>query len=691
MKMDRITNTEILRYAPDMVFITESDGRIVFANDNALGVLGYSLDELRTKTVLDISPVDWRDTYRASLERVAADTQRHTFEIRLVSKSGQKIAMELHVVRLPSGMLYGSCRDITERKQHSAKLAEAYKHLTDLIETIPDPIFFKDGDGRWLIINQPAKQLFALENIAWHGKTDMELAAIQPSFRAAYEGCVKDDALAWDKGSLLVTEELITSLDGDQLTMEVLKLPTYHADGTRRGLVIIGRDISEHKRAHKRIHELAFYDPVTLLPNRRLLLDRLGQACAASAHRQSHGAIIYIDMDHFKEYIGSFGDDLLREISQRLVDMVQVGDTVACLGADAYVVIMNALSPTLSKAADASMVFAERIRAGLKQPFLIHGKQIRTTASMGISLFLGHEEIAEILLNQAQGAMALSKSAGRDIIHFYDADIQSGLEKRSKLEQELRIAIEQQQFVLYYQIQVNESHHAVGAEVLLRWQNPERGLVQPTGFIGLCEEIGLIVPIGLWVLEQACKQLREWAGDRSHKDLVLAVNVSAKQFHQSDFVHQVKRILNETQARASHLKLELTESSMLSNIDDTVSKMRELQTLGVRFSMDDFGTGHSSLHYLKRLPLDQIKIDQSFVRDVTNNTHDATIVKTIISMSEALGLNIIAEGVEEIAQRDFLYQHGCKDFQGYLFGRPVPLSEFEKSLHNNPIKTTNQA
>ena len=689
MKMERVINTEILRYAPDVLFITEADGRIIFANDNALKVLGYTQEELRAMTVLDISPIDWRLTYKASLEQVVADTQRHIFEIRLISKSGVKIPMELHVVRLPSGILYGSCRDITERKQNAVKLAEAYRHLTNLIETIPDPIFFKDGEGRWLIINQPAKQLFCLESIDWHGKTDMELAEIQPAFRSAYEGCVRDDRLAWEKGSLLVTEENVTSVNGEQLTLEVLKLPTYRADGTRRGLVIIGRDITEHKRAQQRIHELAFYDPVTLLPNRRLLLDRLGQSCAASTHKKSYGAVLLVDMDHFKEHSGAVGDELLRDIAQRLVDLAQDGDTVACLGADAFVVIMNGLSTTLSEAADASMAFAEIISAGLKSPFLIQEKKIRTTASIGISLFRSQEEIPEILLKQAQGAMERSKAAGRDIISFYDADIQSGLQVRSQLEKDLRIAIEQQQFVLYYQAQVNESHHIVGAEVLLRWQHPERGLVPPMGFIGLCEEIGLIVPIGLWVMEQACKQLRLWERNESRKDLVLAVNVSAKQFHQGDFVPQVKRILNETQARGSHLKLELTESSMLANIDDTVYKMRELQALGIRFSMDDFGTGHSSLNYLKRLPLDQIKIDQSFVREVTTNAHDATIVKTIISMSKALGLHIIAEGVEELAQRDFLSLHGCRDFQGYRFGRPIPLPEFEVSLQKSPIKATN--
>jgi EAL domain-containing protein (putative c-di-GMP-specific phosphodiesterase class I) len=273
--------------------------------------------------------------------------------------------------------------------------------------------------------------------------------------------------------------------------------------------------------------------------------------------------------------------------------------------------------------------------------------------------------------------MYQAKSAGRNAIRFYDPKMQAALEARVQLEGELRSALENQQFRLYYQIQVDSLRRAVGAEVLLRWEHPERGLVSPLQFIPLAEETGLIIPIGLWVLQTACAQLRSWQNNVLTRDLVLAVNVSAKQFRQSDFVLQVQRALLESGAKASHLKIELTESIVLDNVEDTINKMREIKMLGVSFSMDDFGTGYSSLQYLKRLPLDQIKIDQSFVRDITSDPNDAAIVQTIIAMTEAMGLNVIAEGVETEAQLEFLDKHGCHEFQGYLFSKPVPLPAFE--------------
>jgi EAL domain-containing protein (putative c-di-GMP-specific phosphodiesterase class I) len=301
----------------------------------------------------------------------------------------------------------------------------------------------------------------------------------------------------------------------------------------------------------------------------------------------------------------------------------------------------------------------------------------RSTSSIGIVLFKGYGESIDNLLKYADTAMYQAKSAGRNAIRFYDPKMQAALEARVQLEGELRSALEKQQFRLYYQIQVDSLRRAVGAEVLLRWEHPDRGLVSPLQFIPLAEETGLIIPVGLWVLQTACAQLKSWQNNPLTRDLVLAVNVSAKQFRQSDFVLQVQRALLESGAKASHLKIELTESIVLDNVEDTINKMREIKMLGVSFSMDDFGTGYSSLQYLKRLPLDQIKIDQSFVRDITSDPNDAAIVQTIIAMTEAMGLNVIAEGVETEAQLEFLDKHGCHEFQGYLFSKPVPLPAFE--------------
>jgi EAL domain-containing protein (putative c-di-GMP-specific phosphodiesterase class I) len=295
---------------------------------------------------------------------------------------------------------------------------------------------------------------------------------------------------------------------------------------------------------------------------------------------------------------------------------------------------------------------------------------------------MGYQASLEAILKYADTAMYQAKASGRNVVRFYDPVMQAAIEARAGLEDELRQALEKQQLQLYYQVQVDGLHHPVGAEVLLRWLHPERGLISPAEFIPLAEEIGVIIPVGLWLLRTACMQIRDWQTDARTRDLTLAVNVSAKQFRQPDFVANVQKILLETSAPPPSLKLELTESIILENVEETITKMREIKSLGVSFSMDDFGTGYSSLQYLKRLPLDQIKIDQSFVRDIVQDQNDAAIVRTIIAMSEVLGLSVIAEGVETLAQRDFLDQSNCHTFQGYLFGKPMPVEQFEVCLRN---------
>ena len=335
------------------------------------------------------------------------------------------------------------------------------------------------------------------------------------------------------------------------------------------------------------------------------------------------------------------------------------------------------------EAASQTESVAEKIRLELDKPYVLNDFECLSTGSIGISLFFNHQESAEDLLMHADVAMYQAKTAGRNAIRFFDPQMQTALEARAALEADLRHALEKQQFRLYYQIQVDSLRRPLGAEVLLRWDHPERGLVSPMQFIPLAEETGLIVPIGLWVLQTACAQLKEWQNDALTRDLTLAVNVSAKQFHQADFVAQVKRVLLEIGVQPSHLKLELTESIVLENVEDTISKMHELKILGVGFSMDDFGTGFSSLQYLKRLPLNQTKIDQSFVRDIVSDPNDAAIVKTIIGMAGNLGMEVIAEGVETEDQRAFLEQHGCTLCQGYLFSKPVPVGEFEARLKSS--------
>ena len=438
------------------------------------------------------------------------------------------------------------------------------------------------------------------------------------------------------------------------------------------------------KAAENEIQSLAFYDPLTHLPNRRLLLDRLRQALASSARSGREGALLFIDLDNFKTLNDTLGHDigdlLLQQVAERLTSCVREGDTVARLGGDEFVVMLEDLSEHDLEAAAQAEVIGEKILATLNQFYHLGTHEHHSTPSIGITLFNDHERDIEELLKQADIAMYQAKKSGRNAMRFFDPQMQETINARAALENELRIALENRQFQLYYQVQVDSSHRPMGAEALIRWIHPERGLIPPAQFIPLAEETGLILPIGQWVLETACAQIKAWQQDEITRSLVLAVNVSAKQFRQIDFVAQVQAVVYRYAINPKLLKLELTESLLLEDIEDTIASMIELKEIGVQFSLDDFGTGYSSLQYLKRLPLDQLKIDQSFIRDLASDSSDRAIVRTIIAMARGLNLDVIAEGVEMEDQRYSLLGKGCTHYQGYLFSKPVPIEKFDALL-----------
>jgi diguanylate cyclase (GGDEF)-like protein/PAS domain S-box-containing protein len=454
--------------------------------------------------------------------------------------------------------------------------------------------------------------------------------------------------------------------------------------GTVTHYVTAMTDITLRKAAAKEIERLAFLDPLTGLPNRRLLLDRLQQALSSSARSGRKGALLFLDLDHFKvlnDTLGhDFGDVLLRQVAQRLSAAVREGDTVARLGGDEFVVLLEDLSEELIEAAEQAQSVGEKVLLSQQQPYTIATHQHHSSCSMGAVVFGGQHQSVDELLKQADLAMYDAKAAGRNALRFFDPQMQASISARAVMENELHAALAAEQFVLHYQTQVTNEDQVIGAEGLIRWQHPQRGLVSPAEFISLAEETGLINPIGWWVLQTACAQLKAWEAVPALSALQLAVNVSARQFHKPDFVTQVMAALQQSGARSNLLKLELTESVVLKDIDDTIGKMNALKALGVRFSLDDFGTGQSSLSYLTQLPLDQIKIDRSFVQNIGEKPTDALIVQTIIGMARNLGLEVIAEGVETQAQRSFLEQHGCTLYQGYLFSRPVPIQQFERSM-----------
>ncbi|MDP3059276.1 MAG: EAL domain-containing protein [Methylotenera sp.] len=455
-------------------------------------------------------------------------------------------------------------------------------------------------------------------------------------------------------------------------------------DGIVTNYVATLTDITLSKAASDEIQNLAFYDPLTQLPNRRLLIDRLKQALAASARSGQRGAILFLDLDHFKALNDTLGHDvgdlLLKQVSQRLVNSVREGDTVARFGGDEFVVLLEDLSDQTLEAAKQTETIAEKIIAALNQPYLLGAHEHHSTPSMGASVFNDHAAEVDTILKQADIAMYQAKDSGRNTLRFFDPKMQEVISSRANLEHELRKAIEQQQFELYYQIQVDNTNSAIGAEALIRWHHPERGMISPYDFITLAEETGLIIPIGRWVLESACAQLKLWKQNPLTRDLMLSINVSAKQFFQSDFVELVQATLLQHEVDPKRFKIELTETMLVENIHDIIIKMDKLSKIGIRFSLDDFGTGYSSLQYLKKLPLNQLKIDQSFVRDIVTDASDRAIVRTIIIMAHSLDINVIAEGVETAEQKQYLLDNDCKHYQGYLFSKPIPIDEFEALL-----------
>lgn len=571
----------------------------------------------------------------------------------------------------------GITHDISDRKQAEINLRTRDERFRLLFDLATDGIIILSTEGSIVAANEAFARM--------HGYTPQEMQSVN------LRDLDTPDTL---RG---LPQRLQRILSGEAMTFEV---DHYHKEGhvvpfeVTSSLIAIGeerliqafhRDISQRKLAEEEINHLAFYDPLTNLPNRRLLLDRLAQARTASVRHVAKNALLFVDLDNFRalnDTLGHLqGDLLLTLVAQRLITCVRKGDTVARLGSDEFVVLLEDLSKTELDAATQAEAVAEKILATLSQDYQLELGQHHSTTSIGITLFEGDDrEQSQEPLKRAELAMYEAKAAGRNTLRFFDQQMQVDVTRRVALEADLRQAVLSEQFVLYYQAQVIGPGRITGVEVLLRWQHPTRGLVSPYEFIMLAEETGLILPIGQWAMESACQQLALWATRPEFAHLTISVNVSARQFHQNEFVEQVLAVLSKTGANPKRLKLELTESMLVRDVEGVIAKMSTLGIKGVRFSLDDFGTGYSSLSYLKRLPLDQLKIDQGFVRNILTDANDAAIAKTVIALANSLGLSVIAEGVELDAQRDFLAGLGCHAYQGYLFSRPVPLDAFEAYL-----------
>ncbi|MDO8718025.1 MAG: EAL domain-containing protein [Polaromonas sp.] len=576
-------------------------------------------------------------------------------------------------------------RDVSERRKSQEQLMllqTSISRLNDIV-LIAEALPAGESAPRIVFVNDAFEQHTGYLPAEVMGKTPRMMLGPEPQLRE-----LRRMSEALQKDGQVRSELRIFRKDGSWFWVELEIVLVLAPAGQLTHWVAVGRNITQRKAAEDEIHHLAFYDPLTNLPNRQLLMDRLQRALTQSARTRHQGALMFIDVDNFKALNDTLGhhkgDQLLQKVATRLLDCVRKTDTVARLGGDEFVIMLEDLGDEPDAAAARARVVAEKVLDQLRTPFDLDGHQHHASASMGVTAFSGLQGSVNELLKQADLAMYQAKTLGRNNVCFFDPALQAAASAKAALISDLRIGLQAQQFLLYYQPQVDRHGGITGVEALLRWQHPRQGLVAPADFIPAAEDTGLILPLGQWALESACAQLAAWAGRPETAGLSVAVNVSVRQFRHPDFVDMVMATIARTGIAPHRLKLELTESLLADRMEITIAKMGSLKALGVTLAIDDFGMGYSSLSVLKRLPLDQLKIDRTFVADLLTDPNDAAISRAIITLAQSLGLGVVAEGVETQAQRDFLIRQGCEHFQGYLFSEPLPIAQLEAYLRVQP-------
>jgi diguanylate cyclase (GGDEF)-like protein/PAS domain S-box-containing protein len=618
-------------------------------------------------------PAEWRTIYARAMTGEAL----HRAEDRFERRDGrvQWLMWDVRPWRTAAGDVGGIViftEDVTARKHAENELRIAATAFES-----QEGIAVADPRGTILRVNRAFSELtgYAADEVIGQPADFLDAGEESPAFYQELRRALRDTGY-WQgeirnrrrNGSAYVAWMTISAVTG--------------RDGVPTHYVGAFADVTRNKEAEAQIHNLAYFDPLTQLPNRRMLLDRMGQIMANERRSGKVNAVLFMDLDNFKVLNDTRGHDagdrLLVEAAQRVQAHVRPRDMVARLGGDEFVVVLEDLGAESHGAALAAGAVGEKLRMALAQPYDLGDRQFHCPASVGIALFRGDSDSIETVLKHADLAMYQAKNAGRNTLRFFDPAMQTALDQRSAMESDLRVAIDRGQLHLYYQPQIDAAGRIVGAEALIRWQHPEHGLVPPGDFIPLAEDTGLIVPIGQWVFATACEQVKAWSASAATRDLRLAVNVSARQFRQGEFVALVRHQVAQAGADPSRLKMEITESVVLDDVGDTFGKMNELKALGISFALDDFGTGNSSLSYLSKLPLNELKIDKSFVLNLPDNRNDGIIAQTIITLATSLGLEVVAEGVETDAQRAFLQHHGCHFYQGYLYARPMPLQAFEQ-------------
>lgn len=672
--------------APVGIVHTSFEGRILRCNAHFAEIAGYLPDEIVGLTQAQITLAEDHAQSAGGQQRAAASTADiATFETRLVRKDGSLTWVkattsvqrdgegnEVHIVTFVEDINASKAAEGGLAAIQEALRASEERYRT-AFQTSLDAININRLDnGSYVEVNHAFLDIMGFERGEVIGRTSVDLGIwADKRDRQKLIEALRQHSSCRD------LKAQFRKKNGETF-WGLMSASVIQVDGVPC-ILSVSRDISDAKAAEDEIRNLAFYDPLTGLPNRRLLTDRLQQAMASSSRDHHRRALLFVDLDDFKTLNDTLGhqtgDMLLQEVAQRLTGCIREADTVARLGGDEFLVMLEDLSETPEEAAAQAKCVSEKILAAIGQPYLLDNHECFSTCSIGITVFGVQREGVNEVLQQADIAMYQAKAAGRNAIRFFAPALQAAVNTRASLGEDLRRALNKNQLMLYYQPQM-ENGVLIGAEALIRWNHPKRGILQPREFIPMAEETGLILPIGNWVLETACKQIAEWSKSKATAHISLAVNISARQFRQADFVKQVMAALEHTGANPRNLKLELTESILLENIEEVIAKMTELKSHGLRMSLDDFGTGYSSLCYLKRLPLDQLKIDRSFVRDILEDVSSGAIAQTIITLSHAMGLSVIAEGVEVEEQRNFLTQLGCHSFQGFFYSKPLPLNEF---------------
>jgi diguanylate cyclase (GGDEF)-like protein/PAS domain S-box-containing protein len=667
---------DLFEFAPVGYFTLTASGLIAEANLTATQLLRKERSRLLSRPFSRFVVPEARSLWQQRILALQLDGGKRSCEIEMQRGDDSRFhaRMECHFQaeheKLPK--LRMAIFDITERKQVEEEL-----RIAAIAFETQEGMLVTDADGIIVRVNQAFTHLTGYTSAEAVGKP---LAMLKSERH--------DDAFYLNLWSSLQHKrhwqgEIWNRRKNGKIYAEWLTMSAVCApDGSITHYVGTISDITHNVEAEAEIHRLAYYDPLTLLPNRRLLLDRLGQALVASKRSSRFGAVLCLDLDHFKtlnDTLGhDVGDQLLVEVAKRLHEAVRENDTLARMGGDEFIVTLEDLSANADEAAVQCELVGDKIRESLARPFQLGRHEFHGTASLGVTLFHAQDASIDTLLKQADLALYQAKANGRNCLRFFDQTMQTVLKERGELEADLRQALKLGQLALHYQAQIDRDRRIVGAEVLLRWMHPQRGEVAPETFLPLAEETGLIQPIGGWVLKSACQQLRSWADNPATRDLTLAINISPRQFRDVHFVRQVEQVLVETGAEPNRLKIELTERLVIDNVADTINKMLALKALGIGFAMDDFGTGYSSLSDLKKMPLEQLKIDRAFIHELTSDPGNAAIVRTIIMMGQSLGLKVIAEGVETEAQLEFLDHAACGSFQGYIFSHPRPKEEFEK-------------